>query len=463
VDRKKVIFILMALLLVGAAVAAFKFSPKRYTVGTNMPQTLVFWDGQDAFVFLTLNTTGRARNAVQEEAADTKYGLYLAVLSGGYVDFAKQDVVAYHLTANGKLDRYLLPDHTTATGSWSLVDGRLQLTPPIGSMEGTLGFRWDGAKFIPLPAPAHAQPQSTTSSTLAADDDDEERDFLFSNQTIRQQFKTAGWHYKALSGFIPGGATEATLPIDLSGNAFHLTIESLSRKQGGFVGFDPLTYGAKTLRLSGDRLASGPQVLWNQTGWQSISQLDFAGMKQQDHRHQYPSSMLWLWLLLAALFFVWRVSRWLRLIFTFATMKRRVLTNMATSFSFPPATPAQFPMLNVEDLDRYSRELEGMGFTRLLDFSLVSNSRANTPSFRRLFAHTRHHCFAVVNQFFPRGKNPSASKLPAGGLSAERVDLRLRQPQAASHEFAAAAQKSDCCLDAGRGDFRTAPGISGNA
>jgi len=434
VDRKKAIFVVILLLLLAAAVAAFKFSPKKYTVGTNMPQALVFWDGQDAFVFLTLNTTGRARNIVQEKAADTKYGLYLAVLSGGYVDFAKQDVVAYHLTANGKLDRYLLPDHTTATGSWSLVDGRLQLTPPIGSMEGTLGFRWDGANFIPLPATAQAQPQSTTGSTLAADDDDDGRDFLFSNQATRQQFKDAGWHYKVLSGFIPGGATEATLPIDLSGGSFNLTIETLSRKQSGFTGFDPISFGAKSLRLFGGGLSSVPQVLWQQTGWQSISQSNFARLKQQDHRHQYPSSMLWFWLGMAGLLFLLRVSGWLRLIFTFATMKRRVLKTMATSFSFPPATPAQFPILKVEDLDRYTRELEGLGFTRLLDFSLVSDSRTSTPNFCRLFTHTRHHCFATVNQFFPKGKAPLTLSSSIEGClqNGWTVAFANRKPQAAS-------------------------------
>jgi len=63
-------------------------------------------------------------------------------------------------------------------------------------------------------------------------------------------------------------------------------------------------------------------------------------------------------------------------------------------------------MLDLEALDRYTRELEGMGFTRLLDFSLVSDSATNPPSFCRLFAHVRHHCFGELSQTFPKGKAP---------------------------------------------------------
>lgn len=86
------------------------------------------------------------------------------------------------------------------------------------------------------------------------------------------------------------------------------------------------------------------------------------------------------------------------------------MKNMATSYSFPPATPTQFPALDTAALDRYSRELEGLGFTRLLDFSLVSNAPSPIPSFCRLYAHTKYHCFGEVGQIFPRGKAP----LPLG-------------------------------------------------
>ena len=68
-----------------------------------------------------------------------------------------------------------------------------------------------------------------------------------------------------------------------------------------------------------------------------------------------------VWLLVLGFLFLWRFGSWIYILFTFATMKRRVLKNMATTFSFPPATPAQFPTLDLDALERYTREFEGMG------------------------------------------------------------------------------------------------------
>jgi hypothetical protein len=114
-------------------------------------------------------------------------------------------------------------------------------------------------------------------------------------------------------------------------------------------------------------------------------------------------------------------------------MKRRVLNNMATSFSFPPATPAQFPLLDMAALDRYTQDFEGMGFARLLDFSLVSNAPNPVPSFCRLFVHTRNHCFGEVSQLFPRGKKPMPLKCSIQSCLESGWTLAFsdRKPQAA--------------------------------
>src|SRR5205807_2963186 len=99
------------------------------------------------------------------------------------------------------------------------------------------------------------------------------------------------------------------------------------------------------------------------------SKAEYEGLQARYGRHGRHSapvaSLIWLGVLL--LIILWRFGSWIHILFTFATMKSRVLKNMATSFSFPPATPAQFPMLDLEALDRYTRVFEGMGFTRLLD------------------------------------------------------------------------------------------------
>jgi hypothetical protein len=168
---------------------------------------------------------------------------------------------------------------------------------------------------------------------------------------------------------------------------------------------------------------------------------------------------------------LWRFGSWIHILFTFATMKRRVLKNMATTFFFPPATPAQFPTLDLDALERYTREFEGMGFTRLLDFSLVSDSPTNPPSFCRLLAHTRHHSFAELSQIFPKGKTPLPLKCSiqsclqngwtlffsdrkpqaAGSLLRRRKALGVCMPEASTSELLQAFLKmrDQVCLDLG--------------
>ena len=403
-----------------------------------MPQALVFWNDNDAFVFLDLSTTGRAQNIFQEKLAGTKYG-YVAMFLGGYIDFVKQDVVAFHLKSTGELDRFALPERTTTSGDWSLDDGHLQLKPPAFATQATQGFRWDGSKFVPVPpAPQSQTPSQAAGSKLAADDEDEEDGYGYGllNKTSRQQFKDAGWHYKFLSGYGSGKGTEATLPIAVAGKTYNVTTESSSPPKNGPWRFDLLSFGAREIRLSGDTLGSGTQVLWNWTGWQEVSKEDYQRLKEQyGHRrnlYQFPTQ--WVWLVVLAFLCFWRFGSWLHLLFTFATVKGRVLKNMATSYSFPPATLAQFPLLDIAALDQYTREFEGMGFTRLLDFSLVSDSSSYVPNFCRLFVHTRHHCFGAVSQFFPKGKSPLPLKCNFESCLQNGWSLAFgdRKPQAAS-------------------------------
>ena len=442
-NRQKAISILVVLALCAAAVAALVLWPKRYMVGQSMSQTVIFWNEQDAFVFLNGNTTGRSRNVFQDALGRSRYA-YLGVFLGGFADFAKSDVVAYHLAASGQLDRFALPENTVIYGSWSLADGRLQLTPMagFGNESGRhVGTRWDGQAFVPGPGrpqsqlQSPAQPQTGGGSNLSADDltDDEDSESGLLSKAQRQQFKDAGWHYKFLTGY-EGGGTEATLPITMGANTFNLTLQSVPFSKEGTARFDLLSFGVKRVQISGEKLASGPQTLWSKTGWQEISKTDYLRMQQQFGRSRRQPAMQFTWLFVVMALIVWRFAGWFHVLFTFATMKGRVLKNMATQYSFPPATPAQFPALDLDALERYTREFEGMGFTRLLDYSLVSDSATTPPCFCRLMAHTRYHCFGEISQIFPKGKAPLPLKGSIQSCLQDGWTLAFsnRKPQAAS-------------------------------
>ena len=247
-NRQKAISILIVLALCAAAVAALVLWPKRYMVGQSMSQTVIFWNEQDAFVFLNGNTTGRSRNVFQDALGRSRYA-YLGVFLGGFADFAKSDVVAYHLAASGQLDRFALPENTVIYGSWSLADGRLQLTPMagFGNESGRhVGTRWDGQTVCPGAWPPQRlrrqpQPQAAGGSNLSADDltDDEDAESGLLSKAQRQLFKDAGWHYKFLTGY-EGGGTEATLPITMGANTFNLTLQSVPFSKEGAARFDLL-------------------------------------------------------------------------------------------------------------------------------------------------------------------------------------------------------------------------------
>jgi hypothetical protein len=405
--KQKAVSILVTFVLLVAAGAAFVLWPKHYTAGQRIAETAVFWNDREAFLFLAATTTGREQNVFPDNVAGTIYG-YLGVFLGGYADFNKPEMVAYHVAPSGQLDRFALPEHTATFGSWELTEGRLQLTAsPVATGNG---FRWDGEKFVALSAPpaSSAQPKAAAApnANLTEDDlenDDEGNDYGALPKSERTLFKAAGWHYKFIGGYV-GQGSAATLPINLSGGTFNLTAESFPLPKNAGVRFDLLTMGTKSIRLASDKLAGGPQTLWNQSGWRDVSRQDYEAMQRQYGRQIRTPLSSAAWLLLFACLLLWRFGSWIHVLFTFATMKSRVLKKMPTSYSFPPATPAQFPMVDLDALERCTRELEGMGFTRLLDFSLVSDSAANPPSFCRLFAHVRHHCFGELSQIFPKGK-----------------------------------------------------------
>lgn len=466
-SRSKVIFVVVLLLLAASAVAIFEFWPQKYVLGTSLTETITLWNDREAFVFLDLRTTGRAQNVFQEKLSHTKYA-YLAVLTGNYVGFIKDDVVAYHLTPNGKLDRFALPEHTQLYGAWSLVNGRLRLTPTPYSIENSqtqrnLGFQWDGAKFATVSAAPEPPVPAATQKLSADDDEDEGTDYQFLNKTAKQQFKAAGWHYKLLFSY----STGATLPVGLAGNDFDLTIENSKPQTGNF---DLLLYSAKTLQLSGEKLGSAPVVLWSQSGLKSVSKNEYEDLARR-YGAQYKRPFAWTWITLLLFIVLWRYGSLLHVAFSFLTMKRRVLKKMATFYSFPAATPAQFPALDVQTLERCTGELEGLGFVRLLDFSLASDSPNTPPNFCRLLAQSRHHCFGVVMQIFPRGKSPmpvrcsfegslqdgwtlafsNGKPIAAGSLLRRKKALGVSMPDVTTSELLQAFLKmrEQVCLDLG--------------
>lgn len=470
-SRRKVFFILLPFALIVGAVVLFSFLPKRYQVGERLSQTLVFWNDKEAFLFLDVNITGQSPNVVQEKLAATKYGFWALAFTRG-TGFYENGVTAYHLLPSGEMQRFPLPPRTASYGTWTLVDGKLQLTPVGSGFDDRNGFRWDGKGFVPVPPELKPHAQAEANSRLDPDgvSDEEDQGSAYLGASSRKMFKEAGWHTKMLTGY-EGKGTEATLPIQLESNAFALTIHSFPLPTDRTPQFDLLSFSLKSVEISGNGISRNGQVLWSQNGWREISRKEFESRVKQSGRPGAAPVTIWIWLAVLLLAMSWKFLGWAHFLFNLLFVKRRMLKNMATSYSFPPATTAQFPSLDASALDRYTSEFESMGFTRSLDFSLVSDARFHAPNFCRLFVHTRYHCFGEVSQIFPRGKAAMALKCSiqsclqegwtvafsdrkpqaAGSLLRRKKSLSVSMPEATTGELLQAFLKlrDQVCMDLG--------------
>ena len=403
---RRLVFALVLLCLVAGVVACYALLPKRYAQGERLNQTDIFWNEKEAFFFLSTSRIGKSANFLTDKLQRTRYG-YLALMLDGRSQFYDQRMKAYRLTPYGELQTVALPEDATIVGNWALADGKLQLVPVENKYTHKQGFQWDGEKFIAVAAQPKPQVQggSAKLSPDDADDDDDERDGGTLNRAARKMFKDAGWHYKDLVGFT-GSDTQATLLMQLGKAAFDLRVTSFPQPALGNTAFDMLAFGTKSLQIAKSDQPETAQTLWSQNGWRAISKSEFEQMAKRTGPVVRAPVTIWIWLALLLFVTLLRFGAFGHWLLKLLGMKGRVLKNMATSYSFPPATAAQFPAMDMAALERYTREFESLGFVRLLDFSLVSNAANPIPSFCRLYAHTTYHCFGEISQLFPRGKAP---------------------------------------------------------
>jgi hypothetical protein len=402
-SRKLTIFVVAAVALVLGLVAAYRLLPKRYALGERLSQTTIFWNDKEAFLFLNTSTTGRTQNFVLDRLGKTRYGLW-ALFFGGGLQFMDTGINGYHVVPTGELKHLSLPPQAADNGDWSLQDGKLQLTPSAYEHENRTGFRWDGEQFVSLPARPNAQLREDP--TLSPDDEEDEGGRPgFLSPAARKAFKAAGWHYKVLSGY-ETKSSEAILPFSVGKNSLELKITKLPRTPADQDRLDLFAGGVERLEIMSGGQPTATQVAWVNRGWQDVSKQEFEERVRRSGRQVNPPYTMWIWLAVFLFLMIWKVTGWGYVLMNVFGTKKRILNNMATAYSFPPATPAQFPQLDTAELERFTRELESLGFTRLLDFSLVANIAKPIPSFARVFANTRNHCFAEISQVFPSRKAP---------------------------------------------------------
>jgi len=407
--RARLIVLVVLFVVVASAIAAVTLLPRRYWSADQPSGIAVFWRDDEVFVFVDHHAMARSTNAALERLPQSGWWNMLAAAYGDWRAFG-HSTSAYRL-GGGAIERYELPN-TVMAPAWDLADGRLVARSRLPS-DKAQGYAWTGTGFTRAPAGAVAPSPRVSAAaspdkgarTLGADDEEEDADPGSRgpiSAEARERLQKAGWHYKHLSGY-EGTRQPAALPIPLPSGSVTLSLRSRKLADSFFF-----PYGI-TVELSGDRLSPRTQILFESGGWKEISRAEFetrsAASPSPSRRSAFPISALVLLLLWLGLLIL-KVGGVAGGFLSFLGLKGRLVKGVAMTMSFPPAIPEQFPGLDRVRLDALSRDLEDLGFERLLDTAPIADSPTHPPSFCRIYAHRRHACFGILMQVFPRSGGP---------------------------------------------------------
>jgi len=274
VSKLRVAF-LVALALLALLAVAFELGllPQRYDARDQLAGISVFWNEDEAFVFVAETADGHRHNWLTDHAP----GLWRAVLmSFGLEEWRLfgQSTKAYHL-AGGRLEAYTL-DQTPMFPAWDLEDGKLAARPRFGGPdEPAQGFRWTGSGFervSVVAAPGATGPQARPRELKAEDEDDpqDERELGPLSGAAKEKLKSAGWHFKTLSGY-EGIQDPAELPIDLRDDGYRLSLQAARVEPQSDLGL-PMKV---SVSLSGKRLQPPSQALFAGGDWREVGREEF--------------------------------------------------------------------------------------------------------------------------------------------------------------------------------------------
>ena len=391
---------LIALVLVGliaAAGLALHLLPKKYSVREVRSTTFAAWKNDELLIFIDSTRMARQENVLEQRLRTMKksseWGLLLLLLQGRFV--ISQETLAYHL-ADGAEQRIYLPWNSTLH-NWAAVHGDFVAT---GWTPDSDAWRWNGHEFVRLtPGERNELKIQAGQTKVEVKPDDEDEDSYDPYQLLKHW----GWHYKNLYS-VPKQIVE--LPISLK-TAGTLKLEIAPAENENAQ--DPLEGGVASgaITLNGEGLTPSTQTLAPglSGGWREISKAEFETMASKQPQSPRPAGS-WYFLFLLAILCL-RFLPMLAHLLTFLGLKKKIVRSVPGRYSFPSAVPEQYPMLDREALDRYTRDFEGLGFTRIGDYSLAPADPAKPiPVFVRLFSHLRQQCFAETGQVFPPGKTP---------------------------------------------------------
>jgi hypothetical protein len=416
--------------LVTLAFLVYHFLPKRYEVLERRTGTLVLWKGDDVLIFVDHNKLGRTNNVVQRTLGAMQHRPEYAglLLFASSIESLGEDHSAF-LVGQGSTRRLRLPSDFRPYG-WRTLSGQLVNAPARGNAS-----KWNGRDFVPLTTEeqhalnAAEVAENAKSAVVKSDDavteDDAESDLFAA-------LKATGWHYKRLFPWM-SPSHDTVLPIVTQSGTLTLTQKAAGANMRSDNGFAAYGRSGGLLLEGASFEPQGQQIAASLDGrWREVRRDEYLSMASGvPHRQAVSfSSFVWIVVLFVSLL---RYSFVIDLLRIFG-LKKRLVTNVASSYAVPPAIPDQFPGLDKTALESFTEQFEQLGFNQLGDYSLVPAGKAlQIPVFLRLFTHPRYQCFAEIGQIFPRGQRPGkfGSALISSMEDGWKLGVSDRKPEAA--------------------------------
>ena len=88
-------------------------------------------------------------------------------------------------------------------------------------------------------------------------------------------------------------------------------------------------------------------------------------------------------------------------------IKSQLLHCIPTYIEFRRANPKDYPRLDLAGVERYTRDIEALGFKGVAAYTVKSNAKESSTGYARLLVGEELRCLAELNQAFPEEGEPS--------------------------------------------------------
>src|SRR6267143_1504022 len=366
---KKALVVFLVLVAFASAVTfAASRLPVHYAVRSRPIRLARLSRGEEAFIFIEEQRWGRASSVATDEVSKFLPRMLRHLATAP--DLLSSHAIAFHLT-EGKLEQFELPN-MGAYAHFVISERTLCVVSSEYSNVAASGFRWTGSEFVAVsPNEADELLSLVSGTAITPSDEDNNSEMVSPFQREKEILAGQGWDYKHFPTY---GYKDKTIQFKLQDAEFTLAFHAPPNR--------------------------APE-------WEAVSQAQYLALESPSNREgrvlARRSSPLVLASLLIYLLPAFPFLRWLLMVLT---LKRKILKNLPNTYGFPPARVEQFPKLDQAGLQKITQDFEALGFTKLMDFSMVPDSGQYIPAFSRLMAHPRHHCFVEIFQIFPAKKGP---------------------------------------------------------